>query len=245
VAIGPTGSIATLEADAWCGTGTVSVSHDGRPEPAATLTDARDVRSVSWFHDGRLLLGFYDQAWTDNAGPKIELWDRNLTAPQHQLRVNDAGFDLVSAGSVVACTGIDLHLWWPGSNRQVFSLHHQDWGPAGEMGPCAISKDASRVAVVLDRWRETEDQVWVLDVDNPRSHKAIRDPTTKSASHVALSSDGQLAALRIQETDHLRVYDLERVELVADWEAPGVQVIAFHGQRRLLVGGSERTIWEI
>lgn len=50
---------------------------------------------------------------------------------------------------------------------------------------------------------------------------------------------------RIQETAHLRVYDLGRVELVADWEAPGVQVIAFHGQRRLLVGGSELTIWEI
>lgn len=243
--MGPSGSVVTVEASRWGGPGTVSVWRDEEPDPAATLTDARDVRSVSWFHDGRLLLGFLDQAWTDDAGPKAELWDSDLTAVEDRLRVNDAGFELASAHGIVACTGIDLHLWCPGSDRQTFSLHNQEWGPPGEMGPCAVSEDANRVAVAHDRWRETEDQVWVLDVDDPRSYKVIRDPTTKGVSHVALSSDGQLAAVRIQETDHLRVYDLERVELVADWEVRGVEVIAFQGQRRLVVGGAELTTWEM
>ncbi|MEQ8459393.1 MAG: hypothetical protein RLO52_40390 [Sandaracinaceae bacterium] len=200
---------------------------------------------AAWFGD-QLVLGVHDGAWTEAHGAKVEIWNADLDRPVDRLLVNDAGFDVVVEGSVVAACGNDLHLWWPGTERAPFSLHESSAAPPGEMGNGVLSPDGKLAAVVHDLWRPGEPQALIIRVDEPGAEPVtISDGTAHQVANLAFNSDGSLIAASLTERPDVRVYSARDGSVVGETQMPKHGALAWLDTETLLVGGPTLTAWRV
>jgi hypothetical protein len=212
----------------------------------STRTFEQRVEDAVPWRDRVVLGGEEKDAWGPNHGAKLRVWTASLEACVDELRVRDAGFDVVAAGNVVAATGIDLHLWWPDRDAPAFSLHESTFAPPGEMGPCAISDDGAWVAVCCDRWRAHEHQVMLLRSDDLASPPVlISDDTTRNAAQVSIAPDGSAIAVSLSESPCIRVHRMRDGRLLGETMVPGQRAIAWLDTSRLLIGGDALSVWSL
>lgn len=236
------------------------------PDPSApTLNDARI--SIWDVHERRELIArdlpmARDCAWwrnrlaiariesrgrhADGWGPKVELWTIDLERCTDRLDVGDLGADVAAEGDVIAASGCDLHLWWPGSERSIFSLHGSPHGPPGEMGSSVLSRDGRLAAVVHHAWRPEEPRVVIIRVDALEAEPVqLLDPELENVEQLAFNADGSLLAVRISESSEIRIHGTTDGRLVTALSCPGHRAIAWQDSSRLLVGGETLSAWTI
>jgi hypothetical protein len=194
----------------------------------------------------RILLGVFEAPWSARHGAKVRVWDAALERSVDELDEDDAGFEVVAAGDVIAATGIHLHVWRPDRNERAFSLGDWPFAPPGEMGPCAIADDGSRVAVVCDRRRAEEAQVMLLRSENLTVPPVlISDETRRNVEHACFSPDGSMLAVSLSESPCVRVHRTEDGALVGETMLAGQRAIAWLDRRRLLIGGETLSVWSV
>ncbi|MBN4049535.1 hypothetical protein JYT86_00595 [bacterium AH-315-N03] len=195
---------------------------------------------------GKLAIGVRDRAWSTQHGPKVELWTADLERCFQRLDANDAGFDVVAAGGLIATCGTDMHLWWPSGERAIFSMHESWAHPPGEMGSAVLSGDGCLAAVVHDLWRDDEPQALIVRVDALEQEPVlIADGTSRHVDQLAFSPAGTMIALRLTERPEVRVHRSSDGIVMAELEVPNHRAIAWLDDSTLLVGGDTLTGWSL
>lgn len=195
-------------------------------------------------HGDLVAVGRNVRAWTASHGAKVELYRPDLTTLVDRLDVDDAGHDVALRDGVVVASGIDLHIWWPGTRRPVFGLYGSTHGPPGEVGGVVMSEDGRRVAVIHDRWHATKDAALVLDLEHLEVPPlAIRPTGSKQATCIALSPDGLLVALVLDTTDEVLLFRVDDGTEIARLPIARPAAIAWLDASSLVVGGSTLSVW--
>jgi hypothetical protein len=164
----------------------VLVWHVARREQLASrrFTDEPFAWTAAFLGD-RVVCGMFDRPWRrlepykqqEPMGSKLIVLTEDLRVQVGQLDADDAGFIVCTRGNMVAATGIDLHVWWPGSDRPPFSMFASVNAHVGaEVGPCSVSRLGSRVAVCAGPMGQPD--AYVLDTaDLDRTPVGMRGDT--------------------------------------------------------------------
>ena len=240
------------------------VGLDGR-QVAARSFDER-VSDCAWVGENLVLSVFGSRRRVDEVGKTAEVWSMDLATKLHELHVADFGADADAAKGIVAVSGIDLHLWRPGSDAPPFSLHHSKHAPPGEMGNAVLSPDGRRVAVVHDLRRGDEPQAVVLATEASSKAIEISDGTIRHVAELAFNPSGDLIALRVLDANatasqlvrgpdgklvrkpftdgpEIRVHRTSDGALAAKGENLGPRAMAWLDDTTLLLGGDTLSTW--
>jgi hypothetical protein len=193
----------------------------------------------------------------DRPSRKLVLWSNDLTHEIDTLFADDAGAWVEARGNMIAATGIYAHLWWPGEPRSVFAVQESRNALGVEAGPGSLSRDGTRLALVVDGRGDLQGVVtdlrslggpWVTICDGPFS-KPLGSRGSRSriqAEHVSLNDDGTLVAVGYGNGWPLvRIHRTDTAAIVASIDVPGQRAMVWLDRSRLLVGGDDLSVWEM
>lgn len=203
-------------------------------------------RDAAWWNERLALV---------DGGPTVRIWASDISAEVQTLErtpIRSLGdddprltFEVCAEAGVLAASGCDMQVWWPGTDRPSLTIFDAYDCLQGELLEGVLSRDGKLAAAGHDLRRPDEPQAIIVRLDEPSAPVVITDGTTRGVAQLAFDPTATWLALRLAGCPGVRVHRVSDGAVLGQVPVPGQQALAWLEDSTLVIGGKTLTRWSV